>query len=178
MTLPEPEFSCLISVDKIPTAGLIKEVRPNEAENNRLAVRFDLLGLANLKANLTAQLVRSGQAVQVKGRLVADVIQKCGVTTEPVPDHIEHDIEILYTNESEEEGSQIFVAPTDVDIESLSNGVIDLGELVAQNLGVALNPYPRIPGAVFKSEVPDDVVVPLSPLAKLAELAKKSKDKS
>jgi uncharacterized metal-binding protein YceD (DUF177 family) len=178
-TLPEPEFSVPLAVDKIPAAGLTQTLDADAPARKRLAARFDLIDLPRLHADLTVQSARAGRAIQVKGRVSAEVVQKCGVTGEPVPDRVENDIDVLYTSEDDEESPQTFIDPTAVEIEPIEGGVIDLGELVAQHFGIALNPYPRKPGAVFESDAKEgQEVARNSPLAKIAELTKKLKDKS
>ena len=68
--------------------------------------------------------------------------------------------------------------------EALPEGPLDLGELVAQEFAVALDPYPRAPGAAFKpvwgaDEVPDPAETPpegkIRPFADLKARLKKEK---
>jgi uncharacterized metal-binding protein YceD (DUF177 family) len=63
------------------------------------------------------------------------------------------------------------------DTEAFIHGYIDLGELVAQNLGIALDPYPRKPGLPpVEAEFGNKEDKP-NPFAKLASLTKLEKDK-
>ena len=64
----------------------------------------------------------------------------------------------------------------DDEVEPIINGIIDLGELAAQHLGVALDPYPRKPGAAFGEAQFGGNEKRENPFIKLAELAKKPKD--
>jgi hypothetical protein len=49
------------------------------------------------------------------------------------------------------------------------NGVVDLGEAVAEQLALALDPYPRAPGAAMPEET-DDAAAERHPMAALAKL--------
>jgi uncharacterized metal-binding protein YceD (DUF177 family) len=74
-------------------------------------------------------------------------VQACVVTLEPVQSDIETQFARLYSSQVRDEPSQI-----DRDLERdepdlIENGQIDLGELVAEELALALDPYPHAPGA-------------------------------
>lgn len=176
----ELEFSHPLGIDKIPAAGLVKTLKPTEAERKSLAERFDLVELSNLTADLTIHPAGLDETINVTGLLTADVVQTCVVTLDPLPGHIEHTINVLFMPEEiaepEDEASTLEMDTEDT--ETIINGTIDLGELVAQNLGIALDPYPRKPGiglveAEFGEEKPP---VTDNPFAKLAEWKKKPKE--
>ena len=62
--------------------------------------------------------------------------------------------------------------------EPLDTPEIDVGELIAQHLALALEPHPRRPGAVLESgggeaQFPELAVRPNSPFAKLGQLKHK-----
>ncbi|MDX2028313.1 MAG: DUF177 domain-containing protein [Alphaproteobacteria bacterium] len=169
-----PEFSRSLAVEKIPSSGMIEKLEADEQERRRVAGRFGLVEVKKLQAQLDIQHARAGQAVAVTGRLVADIVQKCVVTLEPLATHVEHDIDVLYeaTAESETGGELAHMEPDESETEPLVNGIIDLGELVTQNLGVAIDPYPRKPGVVF-AETSASTAISSGPFAKLAEWRKK-----
>jgi hypothetical protein len=172
----EPEFSHPLPVDKISSAGVVRTLEAGKEERQRLAARFGILELTKLHAELTVRSVSDGRMIEVKGRMMADVVQKCVVTLEPLPGHIERAIEVLYTFDEPEEGEQPHLEPDAAEIEPIVGGVIDIGELVAQNFGIALDPYPRTPGVALKETVFGAAVTPPGALAKLAEWAKKPKE--
>ncbi len=174
--LSELEFSRPLSVDKIPSGGLEDKLEANETERRRLTERFGLLELSKLLAELSIQYVRAEHMVAVQGVMTAEVVQQCVVTLEPLATLIKEEIDVLFAlpelikdgagaPEIETEGQQ--------ELEPIINGVIDLGELVAQHLGVALDPYPRKPGLAYvEAKYGDDAEV-VNPFAKLADLGKK-----
>ncbi|MDD5586360.1 MAG: DUF177 domain-containing protein [Alphaproteobacteria bacterium] len=175
----EPELSRPLPVDKIPAGGMEEHIVASPAERKALAARFGLLDLSKLEADLNMDHA-DGKIIAVTGTLLADVVQQCVVTLEPVPAHITDKIGILFAPPAmldagaspphEDSGGD--EAP-----EPIVNGVIDLGELVAQHLAVALDPYPRKEGASLP--VADLGAMPQeagknNPFARLAELKKKS----
>ena len=110
------------------------------------------MSLDSLTASFTLKRVRK-DLVRVKGRVSADLMQACVVTLDPIPARIDERFEVDFL-----EGAQPQVADLELDAEAAEapepapTGWIDLGELAAEQLGLALDPYPRkadaeVPGA-------------------------------
>ncbi|HEV7267032.1 MAG TPA: DUF177 domain-containing protein [Falsiroseomonas sp.] len=115
----------------------------NAAERAALARRFGILGIGALTATLRLE-PEAGGSVQARGRLSARVEQLCVVTLEPVAQRVEAPIDLRILAEGEEPAEEDPDSPDE--IESLG-GVVDLGEAVAEQLALALDPYPRAEGA-------------------------------
>ena len=174
-----PEFSRTLVVDKIPPGGLEQKLTAKEDERKALAERFGLLELPKLEALLTIKSAKNKAGIAVTGNLTADVIQQCGVTLEPLSSHIEEDIEALFTSPDPEEAmpaSAAQIEPTEDEVDPIINGMIDIGELAAQHLGAALDPFPRKPGLAFVQVEYGAKDEPPNPFAKLAQLSKDRKD--
>lgn len=172
----QPEFSRIVVVEKIPASGLQQKIQAKESEREELAARFGLIELKNLEAELVVYPMRVDQTVNVTGTLAADVVQQCVVTLEPLPQKVEHAFKVIFAVSGE---AETLAGPSDMnedDWEPIVNGSIDIGELVAQNLGLALDPYPRKPGVGFVEATYGDVKSEPSPLAQLANWPKKPKD--
>ncbi len=151
----QPEFSRLISAERIGIQETMREIAANAAERQRLAERLGLLSLDRLAATLRLQRLR-GDVVRLRGRLEADVVQACVVSLEPVPARLVEDFSASYAASVEAGGGEIVLAVEDEDPpEAMQNGRIDLGETVVQQLAVALDPYPRSAAAAIAS-VPAD----------------------
>lgn len=151
-----PELSRIVIADKVTTGGGFEIVTATEAECAALAERFDLVSVSGLKAKLRLRRVRS-EFIKVTAELEADVVQRCVVTLEPVPAHLKEEFSALYApdhlipkeDESETESDHFqFLGHEDFP-EPMPGGRIDIGELVAQNLSLALDPYPRKDGVEF-----------------------------
>lgn len=144
----EPELSCPLSVARIPPAGLVQEILATPDQRKALADRLGLLEIKKLEARLEVNFT-SGDLVEIRGWLKADLVQQCVVTLDPLPQKIETKIDALFAPASYEtagEGMADLSLHDDRDVDYIQNGVIDLGELVTQNLGVSLDPYPRKEG--------------------------------
>lgn len=168
-----PEFSLPLAVDKVSPSGLEQTVNADAAQRARLAERFGLLELSRLAAELSVTPTRAGSVISVTGRMEADVVQQCVVSLEPIAARIEQDINVLFADpvlleegETMEEGE---------DIEAVVDGFIDLGELLAQHLGVALDPYPRKPGLAYVEAQYGEDGEKANPFAVLTTLGKTPK---
>lgn len=149
MTQPiDFEFSRSFAVDRLRSVPVIETIEATPDERRRLAERFGLAALDKLTAALTLHR-EAGGAIRVQGRLEADVVQNCVVTLEPFPSHIEDGfaadfIEAPIVASDEELADPEYEPP-----EPVVNGAIDLGELTAQYLSLAIDPHPRAPGAAL-----------------------------
>ena len=137
------EFSRLITLDKISMAETGRHIEADPAERQALAARFDLLALDRLIADL--RLKRTGAGViRVTGHLEADVTQACIISLAPVPATLVVDFEIFYTEDVGATEADLTLAyDQDDPPEPVTGGQIDLGEAVAEQLGLNLDPYPR-----------------------------------
>lgn len=145
------EFSRFIEVDKIGHGGASRSISATAEERRALADRFDLQEIAELSANLNLARTRGG-AVRLDGRIHAEIVQTCVVSLQPVPAVIDDPIAMSFAEAAggdAGEGSAEIDLLYDVDdaAEPILNGRIDLGEAVAQQLALVLDPYPRAPGA-------------------------------
>ncbi|MGL4965073.1 MAG: YceD family protein [Inquilinus sp.] len=151
-----PEFSRVVGVNTLPRGGRTVAIEADEAERTALARRFDLLALDELKARFTLTAGR-GDTVVVTGTMTAAVVQRCVVTLDPVPAAVEDEIEAVFADTAGRDEAEVEVDPVAAEIEPLVDHRIDLGELAAQHLSLALDPYPRSPGAPeAAAEPPED----------------------
>jgi len=142
------EFSRLVSIETIGPKAQIRKIEAGEEERRRLSERFGLVAIHGLSATL--ELSRpAGDMVRAKGHLVADVVQSCVVTLAPVPAHIEADFACTFAGGGRPEAEVEFDPLAEEDVEALTGEDIDIGETVAQQLAIALDPYPRAPGAAW-----------------------------
>ena len=140
------EFSRIVTVDSLPPGDVARSVQATAAECAALARRFDLIALGSLAADL--ELRRDGAVVQVRGRVRAAVTQRCVVTLEPVDGTVDAEFERLFSQDVPETQDDEVEIPADVELpEPLVGDRLDLGEIVAEELSLALDPYPRSPAA-------------------------------
>lgn len=151
---PAPEFSRIVRADAVHRADVVETIEATEAERKALAERFELEAIDRLVATVRLRSVRGGQMVRVAGELEADVVQTCVVTLDPVPARVTESFGALFAPESmiPKEEDEIDIDPnlSEEDIpEPMVNGRIDIGELTAQHLSLALDPYPHAEGVEF-----------------------------
>ena len=179
MHQPDPvEFSRPLSLERVSGTQHREEIAATDKERADLAERFGLLSLDSLTASFTLKRVRR-ELVRVKGRIAADLVQACVVTLDPVPAHIEERFEVDFM-----EGAPEPVADLELDIEGAEapepapSGWIDLGEIAAEQLGLALDPYPRKPDAAIPAEWQGEAAATPEPPARLNPFAALEKLKS
>ena len=174
------EFSRPVEVEKIPPRGMDLEITARPEECAALAKRMGLLALSELSARLQLRHIDGGQVIMVDGEFTARGTQQCVVTLEPMPVETRESLHGLFA------APELVPADTGVteiadvfaeEPEPIRDGIIDLGELTAQHLALALDPYPRKPGV----ELPRAGAVSNensreNPFAKLKDLIKNDKE--
>ena len=130
----------LMDVETLPVKGPFRgSLVVTEVQLADLAERFGFLDLSRL--DVSVEIARVGpDAWDVKGTATAELVQPCIVTGDPVPETVDFDIEERYVRASQE-GDEIVVGLEDS--EPLVDGCIELGEMVAQSLALAVNAWPR-----------------------------------
>jgi uncharacterized metal-binding protein YceD (DUF177 family) len=128
-----------------------------------IAARLKLLSMSSFSADIYVLRELSGD-VSIFGDIAADVEQACVVTLEPVRDSVEDSIMQRFTDREDDEEAE------DEDpVEPIVDDEIEVGEVLVQNLSLALNPYSRAPGVAFEA-VDDEAGEPSEPFAALAQL--------
>lgn len=140
------EFPRPVDLARLGDAGMRMTVEANAAERAALAKRFGISAIDSLRADLELRRISGGAAVKLSGTLSAEVTQACVVTLEPVKQHVEEPFEILYADEVTDEQSAIGAVSDIAWPEPLPQGTLDVGEAVAEQLSLGLDPYPRAPG--------------------------------
>ena len=129
--------------------------------------------------------------VKVSGTLHADVEQVCGVTVTPFLARVEESFERFYATPATAAALATGELVDELEIDPLADdppdpiidGRIDIGELVAEELALAIDPFPRLPGAEFVA--PPELAPPANdlgpdrqlPFAALGDLTHRLKDK-
>jgi uncharacterized metal-binding protein YceD (DUF177 family) len=120
--------------------GIERAIAATAAERDALARRFDLRALDSLQARFALTPVAAG--IRVSGRVTASVVQACVVSGEDVPALVDEPVELMLLRDTGA-GEEIELAAADCDVLPLEDRAIEIGEIAAQTLGLALDPYPR-----------------------------------
>lgn len=155
----ENELSRLFALGELGRDGVTMEISADAHELAALARRFDLVAIDALAATITLKRNEADQMVHLRGTLIADVMQSCVVTLEPVAGRVEGVVEVVYSADVNggwavrDMAPDADIAPGEDDLPELIEGdEIDIGEVVAEHLGLNLDPYPRRQGVVFSAE--------------------------
>jgi uncharacterized metal-binding protein YceD (DUF177 family) len=147
------EFSRRLVIEPSPGDGVALDVSADAAERRSLAERFDLLEVRALRGH--GRLERRGADLVLRGWLEADVVQECVVSLEPVPARLRQPVERRYrlgrASDAERERFEphgtVVLDDDEAEVDPVIGREIDLGEAFAEELGLALDPYPRAPAS-------------------------------
>ena len=161
------EFSRPVEISRLTGGPTAMTVEANAAECAALSRRFSLLALERLTAELKLEWI-APHLIRLEATLSGDIVQECVVTLEPVRSRVEDRFVLLYGERAE--AREVMLNQEEEVLEPIVDGRIDLGEAVAQQLSLAIDPFPRAPGAT-SSPLPGEAIA--SPFAALAQWSKK-----
>jgi hypothetical protein len=158
-------WSVPVAIHEIPETGRRFDLVADEATRAEIAAVAGLRALACLQAAF--DVTRHGRdGLRVVGTVSARIGQTCVVTLEPIEAEVEEPIDLLFAprDETADQDSEL---PPDAP-EPLIGGTVDLGALAVEFLVLAIDPYPRKPGAIFQAPpTGDDGAHPFAALAAL-----------
>ena len=146
-----------VSVARLPQNGMPLSLKANEKELRALAKAHDLVSVQSFAAELLVKKWRK-DGVKVTGRVTADITQTCIITLEPLASRIDSEIDALFVPE----GSKLARPPLSADgeiiidydgqdmPETFTGDAIDVGALAEEFFGLAIDHYPRAPGAALE----------------------------
>jgi len=170
----DPEFTRMIRARPSPPPRAAIEA--SETERAALAIRFGVSALETLRAECTFE--PDSGAVKATGTLSAVVVQTCAVSVEDFTVRIDEPLHLRFVQQAravdpEDEAELPGDEPDEIEFAGDS---FDLGEAVAQSLGLAIDPYAEGPKAdAARKEVGViDESAPRGPLADLLAGLKRS----
>ena len=148
-----------VAVAQIPDTGLHRDIEADQAIRHAVADVGSLREVLSVQASFDVTPM-SGGRFQVAGHVRARVGQTCVVTLEEIEADIDEPIDLTFAPPEQipqmaaladeaEAGDEEMPDPP----EPIENGLIDLGRVATDALYLALDPYPRKPGAVFEPVV-------------------------
>jgi uncharacterized metal-binding protein YceD (DUF177 family) len=146
-----PEFYRSLSLDRIGPHGLDMTVEATPSECAALALRMNVPAVLAMSCDF--HLIReSRDKVLARGVLRARITQTCVISLDDFDAPVEEVFQVRFVPSGEESDD---VDPESDDEIPFEGNAIDLGEAAAEQLGLALDPYPRMPG-VEMPEVEDE----------------------
>ena len=181
MTSPDhPPFSRPFAVSELRDTGHEIAITARPDERQALAAMDGLAAISRLEADF--RIARRGRiGLSVIGRVRASVTQTCVISLELFEAEVSEPISVRYDLKRQEtpdlEAAAFEIGDADPP-ELVVDGRIDLGALAAEFLALALDPYPRKPGAVLVS-VPVPAEPPKSfPFTELKQKLESKRSKS
>lgn len=136
----------MVKARPLPAGPVVIEA--SAEERAALAQRFGLGAVEALRAEIA--LEPRPRAIRATGRLTARVMQPCAVSGEDFPVTIDEPVDLRFVEENQRpaaEEEEIELEADDCDEIEYAGEMFDLGEAVAQTLGLAIDPYAEGPDA-------------------------------
>ncbi len=140
------ELSCMIKLRQIRQDPVLIEA--NAAQCAALAQRFAISAVTALHAKV--QLTPDGKRVTAEGRLTASIAQPCAISGEDFAVQISEPLRLIFVPDREPvtaPDEEIELSAEELDEILYDGDAFDLGEAVAQSLGLAIDPYATGPDA-------------------------------
>lgn len=132
------EFSRMMDLRQIPAAPVQLAASPTECA--ALAARFGLIAVERLEA--TVSLVADGAMVTATGQMCAAWTQPCAVSGEDLPQAIAEPLALRFVPAAPTApDAEIELSEAQLDEIEYNGTSFDLGEAVAQSLGLAIDPF-------------------------------------
>jgi uncharacterized metal-binding protein YceD (DUF177 family) len=157
------ELSRPIPFERVGPRGLEVTVEASAEECAALAERMGLPAVDSLVCRF--RLSQEGKTrVRADGHLKAVVVQTCVVSLENFQAEVEEEFRVRFVPAAD--------IREDLDLDdddeiAIENGILDIGEAAAEQLGLALDPYPRKPGAELPPMEDDEDDHPMAALKRL-----------
>lgn len=149
------EFSRPVPLQRILDTESDLVIEATAEECRALASRFDLISLNRLRAEIRLRRVQGGKLIALSGRVRGAPVQRCVVTLVPVAGEIDESFSLLFAPSSRavrdrKAGVELYIDPMADEPEPIEGESLDVGEVAAQQLALAIDPYPRAPGATLE----------------------------
>lgn len=151
------ELERIVDLDRMGNKGTAVEIVASDSERAALAKRFGFLGLPAFSARVTVDRRPGGQVV-VEGRLKGRLVQACILSLEPVIQELDDAFRLVFAENLADErdpesGEAVLNAQADAP-EPLEGNLLDVGEIIAEQLSLTADPYPRRPGMKLDDVLP------------------------
>lgn len=159
MAKPQQNAVYPVNTDDITAKGRRYDITLDTQTLDMLAQRFGVTAIRDFKAEVAARRLDDGCTVVIEGTVRAQVEQPCVVTLEPVVEMVEEGFEAHFLDEErvssfakalrekqdkdEDTLKERQMPESHEEPEAIVGGMIDIGDLAAQYLSLAIDPYPH-----------------------------------
>lgn len=146
-----------VPISKIEARPSLFDIEADAAERRDLADLNNLVSLDRLAGHFELRRLGAG-GIRLDGRIVAKLTQRCVVSLEPVVQSIDSAFHYDFGPDGDQidpDSGEVLI-DMESDLEPLPGDVLDLGEILAEQLALAVDPYPKAPGVEFQAPSPGD----------------------
>lgn len=140
----QKDISYVLDIRTIPADGLNIFLKANPSECLFLAKRYDLPAVCSISVDVNAKF--DEEIIEIKGFLKAKIKQRCVVTLDIFEQSIEESFKVFFSNNprivADQESKSDF-NPDEEPIELVQKGRIYFKELIAEQLGLYIDPFPK-----------------------------------
>lgn len=156
-----PEFTHEIELGEVGKQGKTFRLSANEEERARIAARLGAPSVEKLEGALRISATKT--AIRVEGNIEAVLTRECVASLEPMQESVSEEFDIDFLREPPDEAGE----EDDLEAPEVHEGSrLDLGELLVQQLSLAMDPFPRKEGVESLAEAyaPPEKVSPFAGL--------------
>ena len=142
------ELKRLVAIDPWPREMIEVVFEATRPEREALARRFAIPEVRALTARCRVEPLGTPGVLACTGAIEAVVVQTCVVSLEPVAAAVSTTFERHLTHDAGRyETDDQPIDPDAIELEPFAGSQIDVGEIVAEELALALDPYPHAENA-------------------------------
>jgi len=157
------EMARPFAIERIGSGATPSMVEATATERTAVAARLRVLDVGALRCDY--RLRRIGlTAIEAAGTLKAVVTEICVITLDPFSHTVTEAFTVHFVPSGTEDEEP---EPDAIDQIPFDGAAIDLGEAAVEQLALALDPYPRRPGASLPDDDALDVPGPFAALSRL-----------
>lgn len=140
-----PEFSFPVSLGELSSAGKRFQLKTGPEERERIAQRLNVVAVAECEGEVHIRATKT--VIDISGSLRAELTRECVSSLEEVDETVADSFELQFFRS--EKALEAIEDEEEAEFAEVHEGdIFDLGELLIQQLSLAMDPFPRKPGAV------------------------------
>jgi uncharacterized metal-binding protein YceD (DUF177 family) len=124
---------------------------------------MDIPAIRSLECLFNLSVKDGGESIFAEGGLHADVTRTCVISLEEFETSVDEEFELRFVPAGTEREDPDPDLPDEI---PYAGDTVDLGEAAAEQLGLALDPYPRMEGAIVPESDGDQDTSPFAVLAR------------
>lgn len=156
----KPAFSYGVKVGHVSTNAFTVKAEADSRELVELAKVWKVVSVEALSADLQINRWKR-DGIRVKGKVCARLTQECVVTLDPIETRIEEEFEQIFVPEGSKlarvvtgSAAEMVLDPDGPDLpETFAGDTLDVGPIISEFVALAIDPYPRKPGAEFADHI-------------------------